>query len=110
MLREADEYARRLSKEKKKWVEPLAFLIRAGTDALRGDSGRAAEKYKAAANAFDEVDMALHAAVARWRLGELIGGNEGADLIHEAETWMRRENIAHPERWTAMLTPVSAKD
>jgi hypothetical protein len=49
--------------------------------------------------------MACYAAVARRRLGQLLGGVEGAQLIADADEWMRGQQVVRPERITTMLAP-----
>ena len=52
-----------------------------------------------------QPDMALHAACARRRLGELTGGDEGRTLIAAANEWMRGQEIKNPERMAAVIAP-----
>ncbi len=77
--------------------ERRAFLeeARAGDEALleRAEAG------------FEAADMALHAACARRRLGQVIGGDEGRTLIAAANEWMRGQEIKNPERMAAMIAP-----
>jgi serine/threonine protein kinase len=59
----------------------------------------------AAAAGFEVAGMALHAAAADRRLGELLGGDKGQKLIANANAWMAGQNIANPGRMTALYTP-----
>jgi hypothetical protein len=47
----------------------------------------------------------MSAASARWRLGELVGGDEGRALIASAESFMRQQRIAKPPAVVAKLAP-----
>jgi hypothetical protein len=49
--------------------------------------------------------MRYLAAVARRRLGELKGGDEGRMLIDQVNSWMSTQSIRNPDRFTAMLAP-----
>jgi eukaryotic-like serine/threonine-protein kinase len=49
--------------------------------------------------------MSLHAAAARRGLGALVGGDEGAGMIAEAEAAMQGEGVKNPARMAAMLAP-----
>ena len=42
---------------------------------------------------------------ARWRLGEAIGGDEGAALIEEARAGLVAQRVARPERLVDVLAP-----
>ena len=105
LIRAATRSARRLRREKAEWAAALADLLDAGASTLRGDTARAIDRLKRSEALFDHADMALHAAAARRRRGELIGGAEGEQLIEAADAWMRQQHIASPERMVAMLAP-----
>ena len=49
--------------------------------------------------------MNLHAAAARHRLGLLLGGNQGAAMVDEAEEAMKARGVRVPERYAQMLVP-----
>jgi hypothetical protein len=55
--------------------------------------------------AFAHEEMALFAAAARRRLGEISGGPRGSALVSEADAWMNAHGVANPERMTLMLAP-----
>jgi serine/threonine protein kinase len=105
LLRDAERDARLLEKERMPWSDALAALVRATVVALRGESDVAARLLDEAARRFDAVDMALHAATARHRLGRLIGGDEGRALTDAALAWMANQKIKNAPRITAMLVP-----
>ena len=58
---------------------------------------------RSAEQGFRTVDMALHAAVARRRLGELRGGDDGQKLIDAADAWMRSQTVSRAD---ASYSPV----
>jgi hypothetical protein len=49
--------------------------------------------------------MALHAASSRRALGGLLGGDEGAAMVREADEWMRSETIVSPEKMARLMAP-----
>jgi len=79
--------------------------LRAGVAALRGDLEHAAELCAVAIAGFEAAHMNLYAAAARRRLGQLMGGAEGAELIAAADRWMNAQRIKKPARLTRMLAP-----
>jgi hypothetical protein len=50
--------------------------------------------------------MGLHGACARLRRGQLLGGEEGAELERAAIAWMNNQGIRAPERMASMIAPV----
>jgi eukaryotic-like serine/threonine-protein kinase len=53
----------------------------------------------------EEADTNLYAAAARRRLGELLGGDEGRELITKADEWMSRQQIRNPPAFTRLMAP-----
>jgi hypothetical protein len=97
--------ARRLRREGARWAAPLAALLDAGVSAARDDTAGAVSDLERAEQGFAEVNMALHAAVARRRRGELVGGTEGAALVEAANAWMHAQGIVRPDGIVGMLAP-----
>ncbi len=91
------------------WAAPLAAGIEAGVAHLSGDEVAAVERLESALAGFVEVPMGLHGAAARYWLGALKGGQEGAQARQEAEAAMRAQTITAPESMAAMLLPGFAR-
>ena len=51
--------------------------------------------------------MSMHREAARWRLGELVGGDGGKEMVEEARRWLRNERVKKPSRLVGMLAPVA---
>jgi tetratricopeptide (TPR) repeat protein len=101
----AERDARRIEREAMPWSDPLAQLIRASVAALRGDEPGAVAFLASAETGFEAADEGLHAAAARARRGELVGGPEGEKLRAEADAWMSKERVANPARICMLLAP-----
>jgi serine/threonine protein kinase len=97
--------ATRLGREEAAWATGLGLLVRAQVSALRRDPETSAAELRRAAERFDEVHMALHAAVARRCVGSIVGGEEGAGLVRAADAWMSSQCIKKPERMAQLLAP-----
>jgi hypothetical protein len=97
--------ARALRKERMAWSDALAGLIDAAVAAHGGKEAAAVAHLREAVAAFDGLSMRLYAAVARRRLGKLLGGDEGCSLVAQAEAWMAGQKILNSERMTGMLAP-----
>ena len=82
-----------------------AALIRAGIAARTGNRTHAVTHLDQAIAGFDAAHMALHAACARRRKGECIGGLAGAALIAEADRTMVDHAIVRPRQWAAIYAP-----
>jgi hypothetical protein len=89
-------------------ARPVPLLLRAGLAVLHGDLDGAAAGYREAAAGFAAVDMAMHVSVARWRLGELLGGDAGCALVDQAGAALAAEGIVRPDRVVAMFAPIAA--
>ena len=104
-LRHAEREIRRIERERMHWSAPLALLLRAGIASIRGDLDGAAHILRQAATSFDEADMALHAAISRYHLGQLLGGDEGAALHETARDALLERQIRNPAAMAACLAP-----
>jgi serine/threonine protein kinase/tetratricopeptide (TPR) repeat protein len=105
LLKLTANMARLIAKEKIAWGQPLASLVQAGIAQQEGKSAKAINLLSEALEHFDLADIDLYAAATRHRLGELVGGERGRQLIAEAETWMRKQEIKNPTAMTRMLAP-----
>ena len=105
LLGEAARAARKIEAQHMDWARPLAGLLRAGIAAQGGKAEPAAALLAEAERGFEAAEMALYAAAARRRRGQLLGGDEGRELVTAAEQWMRAQDIENPARMTAMLAP-----
>ena len=83
----------------------LTSLLSAGVCQLRGQLEEAQIKLDAAVREFNSVDMALHRECARYELGELIGGGEGAQLQEQAQKWMLEREVVNPRKFAASQAP-----
>jgi hypothetical protein len=101
----AERALKRLVRERLPWSDALALLLRAGLSAARSDTAGVLESLRSAAGAFEAAKMALHAHVARRRLGEALQGDEGRSLVEKADEWMRAQGIRDTTRFTAVFAP-----
>ena len=85
---------------------PLAQLLRGGIARLRGNLGEAAAGYERAMEGFAKVEMHLHRAVARRRLGELRDGAQGQLLIQAADGWFAHQGVQNSVNLCRAIAPV----
>lgn len=104
-LRLAHDLANKIANEQMRWSNPLAALIHAGVARRRGDDSGSAALISQAIDGFDASDMALYAATARRRLGEVLGGDRGAALVVQADDWMSKQQIKNPAAVANLLAP-----
>jgi hypothetical protein len=105
LIRAAERDASRLEREREPWALAHARLIRAAIAATRGDRLAAIDHLTDAAGRFEAAQMRLNAFAARRRLGELLGGIKGRDLIVAADDWMIARRIRVPARMAATYAP-----
>jgi hypothetical protein len=104
LVAEAARDAAAIDKEQAPWAMPLATLLRASFAARQRDP-RAIDLVDIAANALAAADMHLHAAAARHRCGELVGGDRGDAMRTSARAAMTERGVRVPEQFVAMFAP-----
>ncbi len=104
-LRIAQKLSRRIAREHMPWADSFVSLLEAGIAKQRGDTSKCSRLLSEAIAAFDLADMALYAAAARRRLGEVLGGERGQTLTNDADVWMRQQKVKNPATMTRMLAP-----
>jgi hypothetical protein len=103
----AAKCARSLEKERVGYATVLACLLRAGVAAgHRRRPAVDASKFLQRAIEVSEVEgMALHGAAARFRLGHIVGGDRGNELLKAALAYAEREGIVDPAAMFDMVAP-----
>jgi len=96
---------RGLLKSPDTYAQGWGQLVRAGAAKLAGDSEAALRHLEAAEEKFTGAEMAAYRAVARRRRGELIGGDEGRELIAESDAWLEGQAVRNPTAWARMYAP-----
>ncbi len=97
LLTSFDRDVASLFEEGAAWATTLAELAVAAREAAFGMPDEASRRFAVAAASADACHMALHAAVARSRMG----GNEG----DHAERWLRAQGVGDPKRFVRTLSP-----
>ena len=103
--REAERFARKLDAERMPWTSALAGLVHALVALAQGDRPGGAARLRAAVDRAEAVDMNLHAAVGRLRLGALRQGAPDEDAAARARLWMIEQGVVRADRIVAMLLP-----
>jgi hypothetical protein len=100
---EVQRIAHRIAGERMAWTTPMSAILLAGVHRHRGQLEAARVDLERAAAGFEAVDMQLYAAVARMRLGALIGGDRGAEQRTAALRFFEAQGIADPDAFTRLL-------
>ncbi|HEY5951007.1 MAG TPA: hypothetical protein VIV40_36195, partial [Kofleriaceae bacterium] len=72
---------------------------------LHGNDAKAIVELQLAIGLFDQYKMIGPAAAARWQLGRLLGGDEGAALIERSRAWLTASGAARPEHIARLAIP-----
>lgn len=102
---EAGRLSLKLAAEGTDYALAWSLLLEATLLAQDGKPAGAQERLRQAATTAERAGLRLVAAAARRRLGELLGGAEGDNLVNESEVAMKREGIVSPPRMTCVLAP-----
>jgi hypothetical protein len=105
-LAEARRLERQLRRWGMPWTEPLAAILRAGCACASGDRAGAAAALSKASETAQAADMPVHAAAARHQLGVLLGVDEDASPVREADETMTAHGVRAPAKFAAMLVPL----
>jgi len=101
----AEACAKRLDKVDAPQASVVGPQLQGAIHLARGDRDGAIRSLRAAIAAADRHEMAAHGAVARLRLGRVLGDDEGRALIDIAEDWMSDQGVANPRAFVEMLSP-----
>ena len=96
---------KRIRREPLAWATPVATLLGASAAFCDGRPDMAATGLQRAADEFARADMHLYVAAARRRLGALVGGAGGRDMIRSADDWMAAQQIKNPIAMVRLLAP-----
>jgi predicted ATPase len=97
--------AREIARQQALHATPTAQLVRAGVASHAGARGDAVTLLAAAEDGFRAADTAAHAAIARRRRGQLVGGPDGAVLVAHADAWLGAQGACRPERSADLFAP-----
>ena len=105
LLEEAAKQIESLGREEDRWARALGQVASASHLAARNERDAAIVRMRAAVLALDECGMDLHRAAAQLRLGEWIGGPEGASLVTDADARMAELGVVNPARFVNAHVP-----
>ncbi len=101
----AEKQIRQIEQEKTPFGGPFATFIQGAVTHRRGDLDDGVRLLRQAVEELEGAKFFLHAAGVKRRLGRIVGGDEGASLLVESRTAMRKERIASLEKATVILAP-----
>ena len=105
LIKVAKKGIRSMKKGGGPWPTTLAHLLEAELVLLMGREQEAIASFKEVIGKLDDLKMHLHAFALRFKLGELIKGDEGALLVDEAQGFFDGQSIKNPHALTRMLLP-----
>jgi eukaryotic-like serine/threonine-protein kinase len=86
-------------------ANPMAAGIRAGAAAIEGYDFRKEAALREAVSGFKTAKMSLHHAAGSLCLGNLLGGDEGRQLVATSKRFFTSQGVRNPEAMTALLFP-----
>jgi serine/threonine protein kinase/tetratricopeptide (TPR) repeat protein len=105
LLDDARAQVKKIAADQVGCAEPIARMIRAGIARQSGERREAERELAGALAGFEREEMALYREAARYALGELRGGAEGAGLVRRAEAWMAEQGVVRPRALVAAVAP-----
>jgi eukaryotic-like serine/threonine-protein kinase len=102
---EARSTAARLAKQRISFARPLAQLTLAAADVAVGNLESGCQGLTSSIELFTKQGMRLYAAAARSRLGQLLGGYEGAALVQQGRGAFTAEGVVKVSSMLDLLAP-----
>jgi hypothetical protein len=102
---EARRLASTLAKEVDEWAGVLVALINAAANNAAGDRSGALAELRSALERAEATGTRVYCAPARYRLGELLGGDDGRTAVQKATAELTAQGIRNPERWVRIYLP-----
>jgi eukaryotic-like serine/threonine-protein kinase len=104
-LAEARRLVRRIRRSRLPLAAGCARMLEGAAVEVEGRQGEAIRIYQDALTGFDAHDARLYAHAIRWRLGGLLGGDEGAAARAAVGGWLVAEGVREPATMLSMLLP-----
>ncbi len=105
-LADVRKHARKCRKSPLKIVVAAASMFEGAALEIEGATDEAVARYRAAIELLKQPhDAELFAHAVRMRLGKLIGGDEGAQLVTSTRAWLDAQGVREPETMIGMLLP-----
>jgi hypothetical protein len=104
-IAEARRMARRLRREYNPWTAMLAALVEAVAENAAGDRLATIAALRRAIESGDASGTGLYTPGARYRLGEMLGGDEGRELMRNALQTLTDWGVRNPARWLWLYMP-----
>lgn len=104
-LREAEHYVSRLRRERLRFAPPLGEHLAACVAAARGDEQSAERALSRAVAGYQKADMGYLASCARYRHGQVLGGDEGRKLVAQSGSELEAQGVKNVERCLEMSAP-----
>jgi hypothetical protein len=101
----AARHAKKIVGEELAYAVGQGLLVQAAVAHARGQRDDAAALLGQAIERLESTGMEMHAAVARRRLGELTGGDEGRRLCARADGWLTTAGVVDRDAIVRMLAP-----
>ncbi len=105
LLRDAAKCAKSIASERLPWGTCFSELLLAGVAARRGNDARALAHLVTAEDLASQSGLHLTGVAARYRRGELIGGDAGRTLVERSLVQLFEQEIRCPERMLTIFCP-----
>jgi hypothetical protein len=105
LLRTASQSIASLEKSPLAAARPMSLVLRAAVDAIGGRSELAADRLERAALAFEQLEMMMHAALCRRRLGAMLPAVSAPALGDRSDEWFRDQRVVNPDALCRVLVP-----
>jgi tetratricopeptide (TPR) repeat protein len=104
-IQEARGLLRKLAREHDPWARAVSHLLRALIENAAGNRALTIASLREGIEATKATETIAYTMTAQHRLGEMLGGDEGRELVKQGAATASSHGIRNFERWLAMYTP-----
>jgi hypothetical protein len=104
-IAEARQMVQKLRREFDPWAQVLAELVKATADNASSDREGSVASLRAVIERAEATDTVIFVPAARYRLGQLLGGEEGRKLIEKATEELAAQDVQNLAPWLRTYLP-----
>ncbi len=101
----ARDMVKKLEREHDRWAGAVGKMLEASIESAEGHRDATIAALRTGIERLEATGTKYYHAAARYRLGQMLGGDEGRALVEASTEEMRSQGIREPSRWVNVFMP-----